>query len=1248
MTNASAVSFSAAPQDSYLLSPAGFLSLEIRSETAVTAFCGPDPGSDAEPLDVFADQSRPQCYEVLVPGWLWASQSALPARLRIHWRSAGTVLAEAGEKLSAAEFLAVEISKDTVVGMLAHLAENPCDAQPTEVLVGALEHVYYGQIDKGALPPYVQDWLQEAARLTGLQAAFDVAAAPARAGPWYDIALRAFSAALAAAKTDADESAAGNRCDNRYRPAALLEAFYHAWPIACDQAEQTAFILAITPSFCAADSMAALCAALGALDYPLPASARQEAWAWSTVLPHLLCAADWDEAARLAGALATVAPDVWQSQTALAWCLRHAFSPQSYLMPAWLREKLVADSLSYLRSRAHLTEGPGANLPMREAMLLMLDRADLLSHSLRRELPWVALQCFGTSPAFWRQITARLDQGRMPFDPLRAGARAFASVAQCLDRPDGPDARDELMLDAALRDLKTLGVARIEAFRTEALGSYGTGRLRGPELRRVQQMGDETPERILRGLLDPLAPDLAPMPVDSVMAVLSGTAQEPRTAAPVSEMGPMIACMMRRAHALLVDPQDDGRMADLAPFLAQTSSLWANFAGIAAGLALIADLAGRAQTRARALELCRVVSVNIDILPKDNHAPMAKAPFMTGAARRLVGVAQALDLAEAPDLAALLARLPPLPHWAAPAAKQDAGLATAPALFDTVVMVCSCHANLDSRVAALRGGWLQDLKDLGIPHVILVGTKPGESPRPGLQGDVLQVASPDSYEALTGKILAGFAWLRDNCDAAHILKIDDDCHLDVASYFMSARHRCAPWYGRILRKTETLTDRLWHQNRAETDKGRLAFDRGPRQQTYTDGSTGYALDRRAVWALYGAARKVEGQRCIAGTFSEDVCVGALLGQEGLTPDESDYHCMILRRNHPGAPAVLRWGEGIAFNDRFDFTRVMHLDGSLNPNSLSAERKAPGLYPRRIWPADRVPHFRSNNGAMTLVSPESRLASLAPAPFAVIAVLRNERVMLPHFLAHYRNLGVKAFLFADNLSDDGSLEYLLQEPDVAVFSAAADFKAMDQGTAWKIALAAQLRSGAWSLVADVDELLLLPAGNNDIQTHLASLPPAVDAVEVLMRDMYPAESLAEADFTRQSPFEAAPHYDQPAYLHNSLSLGPFGDGRTVTSALRHRLMPEARMDAFVVSKIALMRHKPWMRFSTSLHYAADVQLAAASLTFAHFKYNAGFADKAVREVKRGQYWNDSAEYRAYLARDIARFSLYHEGTSTPRA
>ena len=33
-------------------------------------------------------------------------------------------------------------------------------------------------------------------------------------------------------------------------------------------------------------------------------------------------------------------------------------------------------------------------------------------------------------------------------------------------------------------------------------------------------------------------------------------------------------------------------------------------------------------------------------------------------------------------------------------------------------------------------------------------------------------------------------------------------------------------------------------------------------------------------------------------------------------------------------------------------------------------------------------------------------------------------VLPHFLAHYRGLGVGCFVMVDNLSDDGTREYLL--------------------------------------------------------------------------------------------------------------------------------------------------------------------------------------------------------------------------------
>lgn len=87
---------------------------------------------------------------------------------------------------------------------------------------------------------------------------------------------------------------------------------------------------------------------------------------------------------------------------------------------------------------------------------------------------------------------------------------------------------------------------------------------------------------------------------------------------------------------------------------------------------------------------------------------------------------------------------------------------------------------------------------------------------------------------------------------------------------------------------------------------------------------------------------------------------------------------------------------------------------------------------------------------------------------------------------------------------------------------------------------------------------------------------------------------------------------------------------MTSALRHRLLPGARPDMFVAEKVALFRYRPWMRLSVSLHYAAEVQLAPQELIFAHFKYTAEFRAKARREIRRGQYYDNAAEYRRYMA------------------
>lgn len=1184
------------------VSAAAFLSLEICSNRSFEARCA------SEVLDVFPKTNQATFFEVLVPGWLWALGDRNSSELLIRFFSSSASID--GDSKAAWE---VRITSELLRQRFSEITEASWNELCDQTVVGALEHLHYGPIALSELTEEEQSWFQGAAKTCGLQELFPKAPCTGVAEV-RESALKKFGSVLDGKVSETE---------------ALLDALYSAWPVALEHGEELAFVLSVTPAFCDAGGMLELRNALDLLEFPSGCLVGG-AWTWSAAMPHLLVDCKWAEVSRLAIEISKADTKEWVAHAALSWCVFYVFSPDGYRVPIWLREQLASNVMAYIKNRAALNEGPGANRHMREAMLLLVDKAELLSQRTRDEVPWTALQAFGTSPEFWEEIDVRLAQGKLSLEGLAAGASAFSMLRHVLDGKMPLGHREELVVDAALRDLSMLGVARLETFRTEALGSYGTGRSRRPDYDAIQRLGREASERVLRGAFDPIAPDLIPMPVGALENGLSADV----ALAEVTDMASTIKGMMKRAQALLCEPENDRYMAELAPFLAHTSDGNSDFAGIGAAVALISDFAGMGALH-RALELCRVACVNLDALTKNDRAALSGSVFLIGAMRRL----REAGLEGEPDFDALLRRLPDHPHWAARARQKASGVSPAPALFDTVVMVCSCHENLSNRVEAQRSGWLSELKNLGIPYVVLVGGEKTE-----LIGDVLQVEAADSYEGLPEKILKGFEWLRDNTDASHILKIDDDCHLDVQTYFFSARWRCASWYGRILRKDGALTDRLWHQSRAISPRGKLAFDRAPRSRLYTDGGTGYALDRRALWALHGAACTLEGQRVIAGTYSEDVCVGALLCMEGLSPDERDYHTMVLRHGRQGEPAVLKWSEGMGVNDHFGFTRVMHMDGTLNLRTLEAERKTTGLFPKRIWPAEYKATFKDNNGSLTYLGSTKHLRNAMDVPVAVACVLRNERVMLPHFLAHYRQQGVQAFLFADNLSDDGSLEYLLKQSDCAVFSAAAQFNSVDQGTAWKRALISQFRMGKWTLVADVDEFLMLPEGVDTLETYLDDLPAGVDAQRVKMLDMYPGYDLSKADFETTEPFYAAPFHDKHPYLSTSLSKGPFGNERTLTSALRHRLLPGARVDSFVACKTALLRYKPWMRLSTSFHFATGVSPAEKALVFAHFKFHAQFHNKAEIEVQRGQYWNDSEEYRAYLSGEISGRTLMEEGMS----
>src|SRR5262245_52390976 len=91
----------------------------------------------------------------------------------------------------------------------------------------------------------------------------------------------------------------------------------------------------------------------------------------------------------------------------------------------------------------------------------------------------------------------------------------------------------------------------------------------------------------------------------------------------------------------------------------------------------------------------------------------------------------------------------------------------------------------------------------------------------------------------------------------------------------------------------------------------------------------------------------------------------------------------------------------------------------------------------------------------------------------VLVVRNELPRLPIVLGHHRRLGVQRFIVIDNASKDGSVDYLLGQPDVHVFRTHASYQEARNGIDWVEWVLNVYGSEGWNLVIDADERLVYP-------------------------------------------------------------------------------------------------------------------------------------------------------------------------------
>ncbi|MCM2561868.1 glycosyltransferase family 2 protein [Lutimaribacter sp. EGI FJ00015] len=271
---------------------------------------------------------------------------------------------------------------------------------------------------------------------------------------------------------------------------------------------------------------------------------------------------------------------------------------------------------------------------------------------------------------------------------------------------------------------------------------------------------------------------------------------------------------------------------------------------------------------------------------------------------------------------------------------------------------------------------------------------------------------------------------------------------------------------------------------------------------------------------------------------------------------------------------------------------------------------------------------------------NRTAQIKPGDILLFSTQRNEVTRLPYFLKYYRDIGVNHFVIVDNDSDDGSLDYLVDQPDVSVWYTRHSYKRSRFGVDWLNWLQRKYGHEHWTLVVDPDEFLVYPFCDT---RPLRALTDWLDASSIksfsaMLLDMYPKGPIDEQPYRAgQDPLEIASWFDAGNY---TISRNHRFGNLWIQGGPRARVFfPDMPESAPALNKIPLVKWDRRYAYVSSTHMLLPRGLnlvydewggEKASGVLLHTKFLDTFTVKAAEELTRKQHYAASVEYKAYAA------------------
>lgn len=243
-------------------------------------------------------------------------------------------------------------------------------------------------------------------------------------------------------------------------------------------------------------------------------------------------------------------------------------------------------------------------------------------------------------------------------------------------------------------------------------------------------------------------------------------------------------------------------------------------------------------------------------------------------------------------------------------------------------------------------------------------------------------------------------------------------------------------------------------------------------------------------------------------------------------------------------------------------------------------------------------------------------------------MRNQVLIIPEFLQHYREIGINEFTIVDNGSDDGTSEYLSKQDDVRLYRTNESYAEAAGGMTWiNHLIKKHSKEEDWCIFVDTDEFLVYPQMKKYSLSDLLGEREFdhFDAIGGIMLDMFP-KSFSEWTVEAGEHFTKSSIYFDNAYRIGGLVYAPYF---VAYGGVRERLFNAA--STYLV-KTPIVRGGGHVQYLNS-HIVSPCRVGGLTVALKHYKIAPDFRSRAEVEISRGQYFRSGVQWNSILEEAI---------------